>query len=91
MSAKSNNSGKNNNPMPDVEIFETDFLRTQQMLKEAMEQQKIGLDGLTTTRPLLFKVLCRIVRLQEQIDAAFGGQSFNPKFGPLSPANTPKG
>jgi hypothetical protein len=75
------------NPMPNLGVLEQDFSGVQWALKEAVEQQKMGLEGLQAARFVLLKVFGRIVRLQEQIDAAFAGQAFDSNFGPLSPAN----
>jgi hypothetical protein len=48
----------------------------QRVLAEAIEHEKVGLDGLPASRFQLLKLFGRIERLHEQIDEAFGGQPF---------------
>jgi hypothetical protein len=67
--------------------FEEELSSAQRMLREAIEQQKMGLDGLMAVRYQLTGVFSRILRLQEQIDDAFGGQLFDQDLPLLSPAN----
>ncbi len=59
----------------------------QQALKEAIESQQSGLEGLQAARSQLLKLFGRIERLGDQIDAAFGGQAFLQELAPTAPAN----
>jgi hypothetical protein len=74
-------------PIPDGRAFEADLDEVQRVLKEAVERQKMGLDGLTVVRYQLLKVFGRIARMQEQIDTAFAGRAFWPDLSPMCPAN----
>ena len=59
----------------------------QRILAEAIEQEKVGLDGLPAARFQLLRTFGRIERLGEQIDKAFGGQAFFQNLPPDCPAN----
>jgi hypothetical protein len=57
-------------------------------LKEAIEQQRIGLDGLQATRFQVLKLFARIERIGEKIDEAFAGRLFLTDVPANAPANT---
>lgn len=59
----------------------------QRVLREAVERQQIGLEGLHAARSQLLKLFGRIERLGAKIDEAFGGQPFLPNVAPDAPAN----
>ena len=73
--------------VPGPQTFSSDFTQTQRALREAMEQQKIGVEGLSGLRYQLIRVFGRIERMQEQIDVAFAGRPFLPGVAPTAPAN----
>jgi hypothetical protein len=58
-----------------------------QPLRQAVENKVIGLDGLQAARFAIAQLFGRILRLQEKIDEAFGGQPFLPNLSPTCPAN----
>jgi hypothetical protein len=59
----------------------------QRGLREAVERQQIGLEGLHVARSQVLKLFGRIERLSGKIDEAFGGQPFLPNVAPDAPAN----
>ncbi len=79
-------SKKYNNPSS--QPFKDDFSAAQRVLREAVEQQRVGLDGLQAARFQLLRSFARIERLGEKIDEAFAGQPFLPDLAPNAPANT---
>jgi hypothetical protein len=73
--------------VPGTQAFSDDFTQAQQALREAIEQQKMGVEGLSALRFQLIKVFGRIERMQQQIDLAFAGRPFLPDVVPTAPAN----
>jgi hypothetical protein len=59
----------------------------QRILAEAIEQEKVGLEGLPAARFQLLNHFGRIERLGEQVAEAFGGQPFWRNLPPDCPAN----
>ena len=57
------------------------------MLKDATDQQKMGMEAVVPVRFLLIRVFGRLLRFQEKIDAAYGGQPFDYNYAPMSPMN----
>jgi hypothetical protein len=74
--------------VPGTQAFSDDFTQAQRALREAIEQQKMGVEGLLAARFQLLRVFGRIERMQEQIDVAFAGQPFLADVVPTAPANT---
>jgi hypothetical protein len=68
--------------------FKDDISEAQRVLKEAIEQQRVGLDGLQAARFQLLKLFARIERLGEKLDEAFAGRPFLPDLAANAPANT---
>jgi hypothetical protein len=56
-------------------------------LREAIERQQLGLEGLQAARTQLLKLFGRIERFGGQIDLAFSGQAFLPNVPPDAQAN----
>lgn len=57
------------------------------LLRHAVENKVIGLDGLQAARLALVRLFGRIERMHQQIDIAFGGQPFLPDLSATCPAN----
>jgi hypothetical protein len=64
-----------------------DHSAAQRVLREAIERQQIGLEGLQAARFQLLTLFERIERLGVQIDEAFGGNPFLPDVPPDALAN----
>jgi hypothetical protein len=58
-----------------------------QLLRQAVEDKVVGLDGLQAVRLRFVKLFGRIERMHEKIDEAFGGQPFLENLPPDCPAN----
>ncbi len=70
-----------------LESSRHDHSAAQRVLREAVERQQVGPEGLQAARFQLLNLFARIERLGEQIDEAFGGQPFLPDVPPDAPAN----
>jgi hypothetical protein len=70
-----------------IEPSRDDHSAAQRVLREAVEHQHVGLEGLQAARLQLIKLFARIERFSEQVDEAFAGQLFLPNLPPDSPAN----
>lgn len=81
-------SGSKKYDIPGRRSFNEDISAAQRMLKEAIEQRWVGLDGLQAARFHLLKSFGRIERIAQKIDVAFAGQPFLPNLAPNHPANT---
>jgi hypothetical protein len=81
-------NGSKKYDIPGRRSFNEDISEAQRILKEAIEQHQVGLDGLQAARFHLLKSFGRIERLAEKIDEAFAGQPFLPDLAPNDPANT---
>jgi hypothetical protein len=68
--------------------FKNDLSEAQRVLRETLEQHRVGVDGLHAARFQLLKLFATIERMYEHIDAAFAGQPFLPNLAPDAPANT---
>lgn len=80
-------SGKSAHRNGGTESYRGDDSEAQRALREAVERQEGGLDGLQAARWQLLKLFARIERLGEHIDQAFAGQPFLPDMAPDAPAN----
>ena len=56
-------------------------------MRDAVEGDQVGLEGLKAARFQLLKVFGRIERFGDQIDEAFGGEMFLQDIAPDAPAN----
>jgi hypothetical protein len=70
-----------------IESYQDDDSEAQRALREAVERQQGGLEGLQAARWQLLKLFARIERLGEHIDRAFAGQPFLSDMAPDAPAN----
>jgi hypothetical protein len=70
-----------------IESYRGDYSEDQRALREAVERQQGGLEGLQAARWQLLKLFARVERLGEHIDRAFAGQLFLPDVAPDAPAN----
>ena len=70
-----------------IESSRDDRSAAQRVLREAVERQQVGPQGLQAVRFQLLNLFARIERLGAQIDEAFGGQPFLPDVPPDAPAN----
>jgi hypothetical protein len=70
-----------------IEFSRDDHSAAQRVLREAVEHQQVGLEGLQAARLQLLKLFARIERLGEQIDEAFAGRPFLPNLPADAPAN----
>jgi hypothetical protein len=82
-----NSSGNFHNGVVRRESSQHDHSAAQRVLREAIERQQIGLEGLQAARDQLLTLFERIERLGGQIDEAFGGNPFLPDVPANSPAN----
>ena len=64
-----------------------DHSAAQRVVREAVERQQMGLEGLGAVRFQLLKLVGRIERLHGQIAEAFAGQVFLPDVSPVARAN----
>jgi len=71
----------------EIESSRDDRSAAQRVLREAVERQQVGPQGLQAARFQLLNLFARIERLGAQIDEAFGGQPFLPDVPPDAPAN----
>ena len=74
--------------IPNLQSPDDDLSSAQRVLKEAVEQERVGLDGLRAVRMQLIKVFGRIERCAEKIDEEFAGRPFLPNVMANAPANT---
>jgi hypothetical protein len=74
--------------IPGSQSFRTDVSEAQRVLREAIEQQRVGVDGLHAARFQLLKLFALLERMQERIEEAFAGEPFLPNLPPDVPANT---
>ena len=73
---------------PGNHSFKNDLSEAQRVLRETIEQHRVGVDGLHAARFQLLQLFARIERMYQRIDAAFAGQPFLPNVAPNAPANT---
>ena len=73
---------------PSSQSFQDDLSEAQRVLREAIEQGRVGVDGLHAARFQLLKLFGRIERMGERIDEAFAGQPFLYNAPANAPANT---
>src|SRR5437763_14006832 len=66
----------------EIESSRDDRSAAQRVLREAVERQQVGPQGLQAARFQLLNLFARIERLGAQIDEAFGGQPFLPDVPP---------
>ena len=74
-------------PVPENPIREEELNLVEEVLKDAIEKQKTGYDALPAARVTLVRVFGRILRMQEEIDFAYGGQLFDLRMSAMAPAN----
>jgi hypothetical protein len=55
---------------------------TEQIIREALDYKKLGLDAFDIPRQYLIKLFCLIEQLSESINVAFAGQLFDNHFPP---------
>jgi hypothetical protein len=87
MANKKKDSGPPPSPTTIEDTLAEELDQVWRMLKEAAEQQKMGMEAVKPMRLLLIRVFGQLLRLQEKIDAAYGGQPFDYRYAPMSPMN----
>ena len=70
-----------------IESSRDDRSAAKRVLREDVERQQVGPQGLQAARLQLLNLFARIERLGAQIDDAPGGQPFLPDMPPDAPAN----